>query len=187
MQPIVQISQKPALIGINSSPSSLTISQPKAELKIMTTLGEWEIHQPPLDIRIDQSRARAAITGGTYQEMSGRIYSGFEQLWLQGIARRMEQGDRVANFQKPGNTIAKVYGEDWQSIPFPETRGPASMDNVDIQITATPPQIEYHKGSVDINVETHKPEIQYNHGTLEVYMRQWNSVSYTPPKIDALM
>jgi hypothetical protein len=184
MQAILQIRQTSALIGMNSSPGNLSIRQPQADLQITTTSGEWEMHKSPLEVNIDQSRARAAYTGGTLAEINQRIYSGIEQIWLQGIANRMEQGDRVAHFQRPGNSIAEVYGGDWQAIPFPEIRAAAAFDNVDIHIEAIPLQMMYHKGTVDIQVEVHKPEIQYNRGNLEIYLRQKNSISFIPPKID---
>lgn len=110
MQVAVQISHTPPLIGMNTKPGSLTMSQPNADMQITTTPGQWDIRSPGPDVIIDQSKARAAYTGGTYREMSQRIYSGVEQLWLQGIAKRMEQGERMANFHKPGNSIAEVYG-----------------------------------------------------------------------------
>jgi hypothetical protein len=187
MQPILQIRQTSALIGMNSSPGNLSISQPRADLQITTMPGEWEMHQSPPEVNIDQSRARAAYTGGTLPEINQRIYSGIEQIWLQGIARRMEQGDRVAHFQRPGNSIAEVYGVDWQAIPFPEIRGAASIDNVDIHIEAVPLQMAYHKGYVDIQVEVHRPEIEYNRGNLDIYLRQRNSISFIPPEIDIQM
>lgn len=184
MQVNVKILRTPALIGIETTPGSLSMSQPQADMDISTTPGEWDIHQPGPDVIIDQSKARAAYTGGTYREMSQRIYSGVEQLWLQGIAKRMEQGERMANFHKPGNSIAEVYGEDWQPVSYPEVRGTAAYDNVDIDIQANPPQIEYHKAEVEIKVKQNAPEIHYTPATVEIYMRQMPSLTFTPQIIN---
>lgn len=184
MQVAVQISSTLGLIGMNTTPGSLTMSQPQAEMQITTIPGQWDIHQPGPDVIIDQSKARAAYTGGTYREMSQRIYSGVEQLWLQGIAKRMEQGERMANFQKPGNSIAEIYGEDWQPVSYPEVRGPAAYDNVDIDIQANSPQISYRKAEVKIEAKQNTPEIRYTPGTLEIYMRQMPSLTFTPQIID---
>ncbi|WP_342479167.1 DUF6470 family protein [Paenibacillus sp. FSL H7-0350] len=184
MQVAVQISHTPALIGINTTPGSLTMSQPNADMQITTTSGQWDIHSPGPDVVIDQSMARAAYTGGTYREMSQRIYSGVEQLWLQGIAKRMEQGERMANFHKPGNSIAEVYGEDWQPVSYPEIRGPAAYDNVDIDIKANPVQIEYQKAEVKIDVKQNAPQIQYTPSIVEIYMRQMPALTFTPKIID---
>ncbi|WP_410512609.1 DUF6470 family protein [Paenibacillus sp. BR2-3] len=184
MQPIVQIRQMPALIGLDTTSGSLSIIQPKADMQITTTQGEWSIYQSAPEMTIDQSQARAAYTGGPYSEMSQRIYSGIEQLWLQGIAKRMEQGERMANFFKPGNSIAEVYGEDWQPISYPETRAPASIDNVHIDVRVVPVQMEYRKGEVNIQVEAHKPEISFTQASVDIYLRQRPSLTFIPPGID---
>lgn len=185
--PQIQIRQTPALIGLETTAGSMSISQPKAELQITTTPGEWNIHQSGPDVNIDQSEARAAYTGGTLREMNQRIYSGVEQLWLQGIANRMEQGERMLEFFKPGNTIADVYGSDWRKVPYPETRAPASIDNVHIDIKAVPVQMEYRKAEVNIQAEAHAPEINYTKSTVEIYLRQRNAITITPPELDIQM
>ncbi|MNC28490.1 hypothetical protein D3C75_766950 [compost metagenome] len=181
----VQISRTPALIGIETKPGNLTIKQPPSEMQITTTPGDWTISQPKPEFSIDQSPARAAYTGGTYREMSQRIYSGVEQLWLQAIAKRMEQGERMANFHKPGNTIGEVYGEDYRPVSYPEVRGPASYDNVNIDIKAVPVEMEYRKAEVNVQIKANQPEIQYTPSSVEIYLRQKPSLSFTPPTLNA--
>ncbi|ETT49972.1 hypothetical protein C162_12076 [Paenibacillus sp. FSL R7-269] len=187
MIPIVQIRQTTALIGIETTAGSLSIVQPKADLQINTTPGQLEIRQSPAEMTIDQTQARAAYTGGTYREMNQRIYSGIEQLWLQGIAKRMEQGERAANFHKSGNSIAEIYGEDWQPVSYPEIRGPASVDNVHINVELVPPEIEYRKSEVSIQAEAHAPQINFTPPKLDIYLRQRPSISFVPPEIDIQM
>lgn len=187
MHPIVQIRQTPALLGMETIKSSWSITQPKADLQIETTPGQWSMDKSFPEMTIDQSQAQAAYTGGSYSEMTQRLYSGIEQLWLQGIAKRMEQGERMMNFHKPGNSIAEVIGEDWRPISYPEIRGPASFDNVDIHIEVIPVEMEYHLGNVNIQVDTHKPEVKYTPASLEIYLRQRASLSFIPPEIDISM
>lgn len=184
---ILQIHQIPGQIMIDADPGSFSIQQPKAQVEMRTKPGNWEIHQYPLQLEIDQSRALAAYTGGGLLEVNQRIYSGFKQIYLQGIANRVEQGNRMACFYKPGNTIGEVFGVGYQSASFPEFRGPASIDNVDVHIETKPPLIEYHKGGVEIQVTTRKPEIEYLPGKLDIHMVQYPSISFIPPKIDVLM
>ena len=163
---ILQIRQTPGKLYIDADPGQYSIRQPKAELHITTTPGLMEIQQRRPTLEVDQSRAFAAYTGGNILEMNQRVYSGIQQIFLQAIARRVEQGDRVAAIHRPGNTIAEVYGSDWQPIPFPETRSEASVDNVEVRINTTPPDIRISRSQVDIKVEAHKPEIEYIRGKL---------------------
>lgn len=143
IQPVVQIRQSPAVMNIDADPGTFSIRQPKADLSITTTPGELTVHSTRPELTVDQSKAWAAYNGGKMLEMNKRIYSGIEQLYLQGIARRVEQGNRMAEFFKPGNTISEVYGTDTLPNSFPEMRGPASYDNVDIHIQTQAPQLSY--------------------------------------------
>lgn len=184
MKVAVQISQTPALIGINTTPGKLEMSSKKADLQITRTPGEWNIHSGDAQMTIDQSKARAAYTGGTYREMTQRIYSGVEQLWLQAIAKRVEQGDRMANPQKAGNTIGEIYGTDWQPVSYPEIRGMPSYDNVDIHVEPTPVQMEYRQDELHFQVEQNLPEYRYTQASVEIYLRQKPSLTLTPQVLD---
>ncbi|NMO96616.1 DUF6470 family protein [Paenibacillus lemnae] len=186
-QPILQIRQTPGRIHIDADPGTFSIRQPKADISQRTEPAQWSIRYFRPEMRIDQSKAFAAYHGGNMIDMNSMIYSGIEQIFLQAIARRVEQGNRMAEFFKPGNTIAEVYGSDTKANSFPEFRGPASMDNVDITIQTRPPEISFQPAEVNLQVETHRPEIQYTRGKLDIYMKQYPAVQYTPPDLDTYM
>lgn len=184
LQPILQIRQTPALIGIDADPGAYSITQPKADVNITTTSGKWDIQSFRPELTIDQSKAFAAYNGGNTLDMNKRIYSGIQQLYLQGIAMKVEQGNRIAQFFKPGNTIAEVYGTDTEPNSFPENRGPASYDNVDIHFETRAPIIEFRPAEVDIQVEGHRAEIEYTRGKLNIYMQQYASIQFIPPEVN---
>lgn len=184
LQAILQIRQTSALIGIDADPGSYSISQPKADINITTTPGEWDIQQFKPVLSIDQSRAWAAYNGGNMLDMNKRIYSGIQELYLQGIAKRVEQGNRMMEFFKQGNTIAEVYGADTEPNSFPEMRGPASIDNVDIHFETQSPTINFRPAEVKIQVERHRPDIEYTRGKLDIYMQQYASIQFIPPEVN---
>lgn len=182
--PILQIRQTPAQMYIDADPGQFSIRQPKAELHITTTPGQLNIQSHAPVLKIDQSRALSAYNGGSFLEMNQRIYSGIQQLYLQALAKRVEDGNRAAAIHIPGNTIANIYGEDWQPVEFPEVRGEPSWDNVDINIQTSPPDIQVSRAEVDVQIEAHKPEISYARGKLEMAMKHYASVQYIPPVLD---
>lgn len=184
LQPILQIRQTPAVIGIDADPGTYSITQPKAEVNVRTTPGELSVQSTRPELHVDQSRAWEAYNGGKMLDMNKRIYSGIQQLYLQGIAQKVEQGNRMAQFFKPGNTIAEVYGSDTEPNSFPEIRGPASYDNVDIHIETRAPQIDFRAAKVEIQVERHNPEIEYTRGKLNIYMQQYASIQFIPPEVN---
>lgn len=98
LQPILQIRQTPALLGIDADPGTYSITQPKAEFSVTTTPGELTVQSTRPELTIDQSRAWEAYNGGKMLDMNKRIYSGIQQLYLQGIAKKVEQGNRMAEF-----------------------------------------------------------------------------------------
>ena len=182
--PILQIRQTPAIMVIDADPGQYSIRQPKAELNITTDPGEVEIHQYTPTIEVDQSRAYAAYNGGSLLEMNQRIYSGIQEIFLQALAQRVEEGNRAAAIHVSGNTIANIYGEDWQPVPLPEIRGPASMDNVDVHIETRPPEFNVRRAHANIDASVYRPEIEYTRGKLDIYMKQYSSVAYIPPLLD---
>ncbi|OKP90583.1 hypothetical protein A3842_03155 [Paenibacillus sp. P3E] len=184
LQPILQIRQTPAVIGIDADLGAFSITQPKADVTITTTPGELSVQSSRPELTIDQTRARAAYNGGSVLDMNKRIYSGIQQLYLQAIARRMEQGTRMAEFFKPGNTIAEVYGTDTEPNSFPDPCGTASYDNVDIHFVTSAPEVRFKAAQVDIQVERHRPEIEYTRGKLDIYMQQYASIQFIPPEVN---
>ncbi|MEK3675448.1 MULTISPECIES: DUF6470 family protein [unclassified Paenibacillus] len=183
----MQIRQVSALIGIDSDIGRFSITQPKAEVNITTTPGELNVQTYRPVLTIDQTRARAAYNGGSVLDMNKRIYSGIQQLYLQAIAHRVEQGSRMAEFFKPGNTIAEVYGMDTEPNSFPDPCGPASYDNVDIHFENRAPEINFRASKVEIQVERHRPQTEYTRGKLNIYMQQYASIQFIPPELNVQM
>lgn len=182
--PMLQIRQQYGQIGIDAGLGQYSIEQPKADVQIKSNPATIQIDQHQPELVVDSSRARAAYTGGNQLEMTQRLYSSVKQIFLQGIAKRVEEGNRMAEFFKPGNTIAEVYGK---SEPLPvmgEFRGEASIDNVDVHFNIRETDIYIEQGSVDINVQVNKPKIEYQRGPHQTYMIQNPSVTFIPPEID---
>jgi hypothetical protein len=187
LQSVLQIRQSPAILGIDADLGAFSITQPRADVSIKTTPGELSVQSSRPELTIDQTRARAAYNGGSVLDMNRRIYSGIQQLYLQAIARRMEQGTRMAEFFKPGNTIAEVYGMDTEPNSFPEPCGTASYDNVDIHFETRAPEVRFQPSQVDIQVERHRPETEYTRGKLNIYMQQYASIQFIPPELNVQM
>ncbi|WJH36312.1 DUF6470 family protein [Paenibacillus sp. CC-CFT747] len=184
--PQLQIRQQYGRIGIDADPGRQSIEQPKAEVQIKTTPAKLDIHSPQGELEIDQSRAWDALGKGNILESMHRIYSQAHEILLQGIAHRVEYGNRLADISKPGNPIADNAEQEAYHFPEFDYYGPASMDNVDIRYTAHKPEIQVTEGRVDINVIPHKPVIEYIRGKLDIYMQQYPKVEYIPPTIDTV-
>ncbi|WP_434749189.1 DUF6470 family protein [Paenibacillus amylolyticus] len=182
--PMLQIHTTPTVIHMDADMGKYSIRQPKAEMELRTTPGKLTVQSHPIDLNVDQSKAFSAYHGGNMFDMNARIYSGIQQIFLQNMAERVQQGNELAAIHKPGNTIANIVGTNWQARPFPETRTPASSGNVDIRVSTRAPDIRFEAGKSEMNVTVNKPEIEYQRGKLDIYVQQYGSVQYTPPSID---
>lgn len=181
---ILQIRQTPGIMHMDADPGQFSIRQPKATLQISTTPGRLEVESYQPELEVDSTRAFAAYNGGNFLEMNQRIYSGIQQKFLQAIATRVQEGNQAAAIHRPGNTIAQIYGTDWKPVPFPEVRGPASMDNVEVRISTRAPDIRFKPAEVDVQIQRNQPEIEYMRGKLDMYMQQYASIQFIPPELD---
>lgn len=182
--PVVQIQTTPSILNIDADPGKYSIRQPKAEMQFQTKPSKLTVQSHPIELNVDQSQAFSAYNGGNMIDMNARIYSGIQHNFLQNIAARVEQGNQLAAIHKSGNSIANIVGSDWMPQPFPETRTPASFDNVDIRIDTRPPDISFDPAVSETKFIANKPEIEYQRGKLDIYVKQYASIKYTPPAID---
>ncbi|MEK4276642.1 DUF6470 family protein [Paenibacillus sp. FSL R7-0026] len=182
--PVLQIRTTPTLLSIDADLGQFSIRQPKAEVQLNTRPAKLTVESHPMRLSVDQSKAFSAYTGGNMIDMNARIYSGIQQIFLQNMAERVQQGNELAAIHKPGNTIANIIGSDWQARPFPETRTPASSGNVETRVYTQAPDINFTPAVSEMNVIVNRPEIEYNRGKLDIYVKQYASIQYTPPAID---
>ncbi|WMT40665.1 DUF6470 family protein [Paenibacillus sp. D2_2] len=187
MIPQIQITTQPSLLEMESSRAQILIKQPRGEMEIESPRADMRIVQPRPEMEIDQHEAWRAYNGGTALEMNRQIYSELPQLFLEGLAKRVEQGNQLAAIHLPGNTIAEIYGGDWQRNPFVEYRAPASYDNVNIHVEPHRPEINVTPMKPDIRGQQHNPEIDVQHGYLNIVVKQYASIQFTQPNIDVQM
>lgn len=146
-----------------------------------------DIRQPRPELEINQHEAWRAYNGGTALEMNRQIYTELPALFLEALAKRVEQGNRMAQFHLPGNSIAEIYGQDWKRDPFVEFRAPASFDNVSVHVEPHRPEINIEPVKPLITSKQHSPGIEYNPGYLNVYVKQYDSIRFIPPTIELTM
>jgi len=180
----VQIRQTPALLGIDADPGKQEMSQPRATLEITTERSKLEMRQPQGELDIDQSRAWDALGLGNMLESMNRIYSQAKNVALQGIARIVENGNRLAAIHLDTNAFADIAEQQKFEHFELDYFGPASFDNVDIHYTARKPEISYEPAKVNIYSHPNRPEHIYHRGKLDIYMIQYPKVEFTPPQLD---
>jgi hypothetical protein len=182
--PTIRIEQQSALLGLTTHAGNMEIRQPQASMEMRTTPLKIEIQSPQGELRIDQSRAWDALGIGSRTTFLNRIYSESKQIVLQGIARIVENGNRMAAIHNGSDAIADIAAEQAFASGGINYLGEASYDNVDIEYTPHKPIFQVDPGSVQIRITPNKPEIQYHPGKVDVYMARYPSLKFIPPQLD---
>jgi hypothetical protein len=182
--PTIQIRQQSARIGMETERGMMEIEQPKSDLSIQTNPLQADIQYNDGTLEIDQSRAWDALAMGSVLRLNDRIYSQARDIALRGIAKIVENGNRMAAIHNGGNPIADIAAEEAFSELGMVYPSEASIDNVDISYTANEPDIRIRPATVSIEFKAHAPQFKYHPSSVRVYLQQRNSLEFIPPQID---
>jgi hypothetical protein len=175
--PQIRLQSTNAQINIQTQKGQLEIQQPHASLSIQQPPAEMKINRTPSRLTIDQTKAREDVD---LKSISRRIEEAAQlgrQDWLEGIARRTQEGEELMKIENGGNPIAEIakrkrfipdheFGLGW----IPSDGGV---------------KISYDPGKVDINWKVNKPIIEsqinkpiinYTHGNVDINMKQYQSL-----------
>jgi hypothetical protein len=181
--PQIHFSQQPARLGIDADLGKQDIKQPRAEYEMTTERPKVELHSPAGELFIDSSKAWDAMGLGGNLESMLRIYTNAKQIAIDGVTRRVLEGNRMAAIHTHENAIKEIAKNPPQGNGF-DTLGEASYLNVREQYIAHPVEVNYIQGKVNITTHPNAPQIEYNRGKLDIYMAKWPSIEFTPPQID---
>ncbi|WP_261303476.1 DUF6470 family protein [Paenibacillus andongensis] len=182
--PQIQIRQQYGQIGIETINASQEMVQPNATYEVNTTPPQVDIHSPRGELIIDQSKAWDALGSGGILEAMTRIYTQSSQVALQGIGKKVEEGNRLAAIHLGGNPIADIGQEEAYAFHEFDYYGEASSLNVKIDYIPHKVEINVTDGHVNINTHPNKPEVTYHPGKVNISMLQWPKVEIIPPQID---
>ena len=172
----IQITTTKALIGINTTRGKQTISQPKGEQTIKTTAPKLKIRREAPRVIIDQYQCFAEAGLKNYIDLTKEYADLGHQYAMEGIARRVEDGNRMAMIQKnmPDAIPELAEKNAWDpQAEFNMGTIPRSRPKIDVEGSL---DIDWEMGNVDIQYTPQKPIIDFNPGKVEVYLRQKPSI-----------
>lgn len=175
--PQIRLQTTSAKIEINTQPARQEIEQSAATLEIQQPAADMNIDRTPARLTIDQTKAREDMD---LKHISKRIeeaaHQGYQD-WLEGIARRSQEGDELMMIENGGNPIAE------------QAKRNAYSPMLDFNIGWIPNhggvRTEYNPGKVEVNWDPNKPiinsrinkpNIQYTPGKVDVSIKQYNSL-----------
>lgn len=167
----LRITSTAALIGIKTTPTNISISQPKADFEMHQKHAKVRVKTEPIEIRIDQRQCfnEAGLKDNkAFMEDNAQEA---EQDLLQGIDRIVSEGNMMAAIENNTDAIVEIALNN--SIKIYDF-------NVDF-VPKSRPQIEFLGGNVDIQVDEgyvelkskpNNPVIDVEVGGVEIYLRQ---------------
>jgi len=180
----LSIHQTNAQIGIQTNLASTDMKSPRGDLSIEQHPAVMEIESPPGELEIDSSAAWDALSLGGHLTLMNFIYSQIPGVFMQALAKKVEDGNRMAQITNSNNAFAEIasrYRE--ESMPI-QCVGDASFLNVKMQYYANPPSINIEPQKADIEYTPIKPQVEYNPGNVEVYIQQRNSIDIQVSQYD---
>ncbi len=155
----IQMTTTPSVQEIQQQKADLLIEQPKATLNIETTPGKLDINQTQAWEDMDLKHISRRI-----EEAADRGY----QDWLEGIARRAQDGDQLMRIENGGNPIADQAQYNSES--------PIYEFNIGWIPSHGSVKLNYTPAKVNINVNVNKPIIHSNVNK--------PTMNYTPAKVN---
>ncbi|MEC0227889.1 DUF6470 family protein [Paenibacillus alba] len=172
----LSISQVYGQIGIDTHNASQSMESPRGELSIEQQPAEMSIEQPSGQLQVDSTEAWNALGEGPHLQFMSNIYSQSSNLALQGIAKKVEEGNRMAQITNGGNAFADIAYDNLHASSPINYLSDASNLNVKLNYEAQAAIINIEPQKAKIEYTPRKPEIQYNPGSVEIYMKQQNSI-----------
>ncbi|MDF2804113.1 MAG: hypothetical protein K0S61_4016 [Anaerocolumna sp.] len=182
---MLRITTTNALLGINSTPTKISIVQPKADFQMSIDHPKMEIHSEQVKVQIDQQQCFNESGLKDFATLTRDNAAEAKQACFEGIARRVGEGNRMANIKNRSDAIAEIaFSNSFTQHVFDIVSMPKSRPKIDfiggtVDITA-------HEGSVGIQSKINMPIIDVQVGDVEIFSKQYPEIKfeYTENKVD---
>ncbi|WP_166243629.1 DUF6470 family protein [Paenibacillus turpanensis] len=188
MVPQLSIQSQRGLIDIRTTRGHYEIERPKPDVQVESSPTVVTANNRPGQLRIDQSLTENALTGGKPEAFWQRLYSQYKEVAQQNLIQIVEKGNRVGDLRVQGNPQAEMALDEFiEGPPDLQVYGPASPANISFEYTPNDLNMQVEVGKRDVNIQVHRPQITYHRGSVETYMKQYPSVTVTPPVINTIV
>ncbi|MGM9929668.1 MAG: DUF6470 family protein [Bacillus sp. (in: firmicutes)] len=183
--PQIRIQSQSALISLETINAKQTIEQPQVTLDLQQPPAEMTIERTPSKLTIDQTAAREAIDLKTIHKRIEEFADNGRQEAMEGVARRIQEGDDMMRIENGGNPIA-VHAKT-------NSERPEKQFNIGFVPPLFSVKLHYEPTKLDINWQTNKvinnskankPILDYEAGKVEVGLRQKESLQIDFVNVD---
>lgn len=174
---MIVINKTNALIGINSTPSMLSIEQPKADFEMVQKQPKLTMHTEQGHIIIDQRQCFNESGLKDNRALMEQMVQESRMALLEGISRTSYEGNMMAAIENKIDAVAEIAAAnsirmfDYNIDFIPKSRPKIDFTggNLDIQV---------EEGYVDVKAIPQKPIINVELGKIDIYLRQYPSINF---------
>lgn len=168
----LSIQQTYGKLGIETENARQTIESPRGELNIETKPEVVHSNIQSGTLTIDSSEAWHAMAKGGHFKLMNMIYSQMDSIALQAIAKKVEDGNRMAMITNKSDAFADLAQDSMQRILPTQFVGEASFLNVKVNYEAHPYQAETQPAELHINYTQQKVQAEYQAGKVNLSVQQ---------------
>jgi hypothetical protein len=174
--PKIRIQTTNALMEIHTQQAQLSIEQPPAELRI---------HQPPAEMQIDRTHGMLTIDQtkawenlnlkSVFKASEDAAQQGHQDV-MDGIARRVQEGDELMKIENPGNPIKEQAKRHYLFNGYKKLGWYPTTDLVNINYDPGKLEVNWKISKPNIESKPHPPIINSTPGGVEINTKQYPSV-----------
>lgn len=176
------INTQPALVGLETKLAQAPVHTRLASFSLATKPPVLTIRTELPQVNIDSSQGRAELGLANLFELNRRLC---DQSWRDaafGVEHMAAEGDRLAAFWEPGNTVEEIAAEDVPSPPLDLFAVPAQL--LDVEVSLGEVYINYRKGNTAARLGEMPDPRPYEPGYVRVYLRQQAAIDITWQNLD---
>lgn len=176
--PQIRTETTTAAIAIETKNAKANLQQPNAELDLQQPRAEMTIDRTPSKLTIDQTAAWESMDLKTIRKRIEEFADNGRKEWLEGIARRVQEGNDLMRIENGGNPIA-YHAEKNGTRPEKQFNigFVPPLFSVKLNYEPTKLDIEWKVNKVINNTKTNKPILEYEPGEVHTSLRQKNSLN----------
>ncbi|MGI6128469.1 MAG: DUF6470 family protein [bacterium] len=181
----LNIHTKPALVGLETKLARAPVRTRLASFSLEKKPAMFSMKTKYPKIAIDSRLGWAELGQAGPEELNRRLRNQSQREVFDGIQRVAVEGDRLATFWEPGNTVEDIAAEGLPSPPLDIFNAP--IHPVSVQADLGEVHINYRKGEVALRLgETPDPRT-YKPGFASAYIRQRAAIDITWRRLDVLV
>lgn len=176
--PQIRLQSQMAQIEMTTNQPKQSIEQPGPDIDLQQPPAELHINRTPSVLSIDQTEARADVDLKSIRRRIEEFAQNGYQEWLNGIARRAQEGNELMRIENGGNPIASIAKQNGKFLPTYDF-------NIGYVPKAGSVKIDFQPTKLDIqwdikkpvnNTKARKPIIDYQPGTVDIRLKQYQDL-----------